>query len=201
MNAPNSPYSSKPAVENGGVGSAQSGGPLTETKNALAQTARETASKVKSATSNAAARAKEEVEKVATDKKREAADRFQHYSSAIHDSAKSMEEKDPNIAWVSHRAADKLQGMADYMRNKNFSELRHDAEDWARRHPALFFGGMFLAGLIVGNVVKASRRNISSESDNDSADNRSDGSSTEPYRSGQATVRELAPAEGATAGI
>jgi hypothetical protein len=30
----------------------------------------------------------------------------------------------------------------------------------ARRHPAMFFGGMFLAGLVVGNIVKASRRKL-----------------------------------------
>lgn len=165
MNLQISPSSSQPARENGGP---QSGGALTDTKNALAQTARDTAAKVKAAASSTAARAKEEVERVASTKKREAADRVQHYSSAIHDSAKSLEEQDPNIAWVTHRAADKLQGVADYMRNRNFSELRHDAEAWARRHPAVFFGGVFLAGLVLGNVVKASQAKLAPEPDDGS---------------------------------
>jgi hypothetical protein len=46
------------------------------------------------------------------------------------------------------------------MRNRDFTALRYDAENMARRHPGTFFGGMFLAGLIIGNLVKASRRKL-----------------------------------------
>jgi hypothetical protein len=34
--------------------------------------------------------------------------------------------------------------------------LRHDVEDIARRHPAVFFGGMFVAGLAAARFFKAS---------------------------------------------
>ncbi len=167
MNSPNPPVSTTPAGENGLPREPQTGGALTDAKNAVAQTARDTVSKVKSSASSAIARGKDEVERIAAGKKTEVADRVQHYSSAIHDSAKSLEENDPNIAWMTHRAADKLQNIADYVRERNFSDLRHDAENWARRHPAAFFGGLFLAGLVLGNVVKASRRNVRPESDGD----------------------------------
>src|SRR5688500_14160170 len=128
------------------------------TKNKIAQTARETAAKGKSTANNTALRAKEKTKRLTAKKKEIHATRIGSYSSAIHDTARSLEEKDPNIAWFTHQAADRLQGIADYMRNRDFSALRQDAENMARRHPATFFGGMFLAGLIVGNIVKASRR-------------------------------------------
>jgi len=148
MNPQNSPTSSGPTGATGSAGSSTeiSG---TDTKSRIAQTARQTASNVK-----------DEAERVATQQKQSAANRIGEYSSAIHESAKSLEEKDPNIAWFTHRAADRVQSIADYMRNRDFSALRHDVENMARRHPAAFFGGMFVAGLVLGNIVKASRRNM-----------------------------------------
>jgi hypothetical protein len=161
MNPQNSPTSSASAGGSGsGTRATESGGALTETKHQLAQTARDAAAKVKNAANQTAARAKEEAERFATEKKETAANRIGSYSSAMHETAQSLEEKDPNIAWFSHQAADKLQGIADYMRSRDLGSLRQDAEDIARRHPAAFFGGMFLAGLLIGNVVKASRRKL-----------------------------------------
>ena len=157
MNAHNSILSA-PADDTGPGGGTQSSGALADTKQKIAQTARNTASKVKSAASETVAKAKGEAERFATEKKETAANRIGGYSSAIHETARAIEEKDPNIAWFTHQAADKLQSVADYMRNSDFACLRGDCEGIARRHPAVFFGGMFFAGLLLGNMMKASRR-------------------------------------------
>jgi hypothetical protein len=158
MNPQNS-IRSAPAEDTGPGSGAQSGGVLTDTKQKIAQTARDTAAKVKAATSDTVAKAKSEAARVATEKKETAANRIGGYSEAIRDTARSIEEKgDPNIAWFTQQAADKLQGVADYMRNSDFACLRGDCEGIARRHPAVFFGGMFFAGLLLGNMMKASRR-------------------------------------------
>lgn len=126
------------------------------TKQRLKESARETVDQVKQAAGATASRVKEEAGRLASEKKRTAAEKLGGYSNAIHDSAKSLEEKDPNIAWFTHRAADRLQGVADYVRERDFGALRRDAEDVARRHPLAFFGGLFVAGLVVGNLLKAS---------------------------------------------
>ena len=83
------------------------------------------------------------------------------------------------------------------MRNRDFATLRQDAEDMARRHPAVFFGGMFLAGLVVGNFVKASRRNIENQ------DYMGGDYGTDWPESGQQTgmQSELSEAERSAAGI
>lgn len=148
-----------------GTSNPTSGGTLTDTKQAVAQTARDAASKVKGAASTTLSRAREEAERVAREKKEEAARRIGSYSSAIHESARSFEEQDPNIAWFTHRAADRLQGVADYVRTRDFMGLRDDAANVARRHPAVFFGGMFVAGLLLGNLVKASQRRADEQDD------------------------------------
>lgn len=140
-------------------------GALTETKHQLSTTARDAAAKVKSAVAGTATKAKDQAAHFAAEKKAAASERIGGYSSALHDSARTLEEKDPNIAWFTHRAADKLQGVADYMRTRDFHGLRDDCEGIARRHPAAFFGGLFVAGLILGNVVKASRRKLEDADD------------------------------------
>lgn len=158
MNPQNS-IRSAPAEDTGPGGGAQNSGVLTDTKQKITQAARDTAAKVKSATSGTVAKAKNEAARVVTEKKETAANRIGGYSEAIRDTARSIEEKgDPNIAWFTNQAADKLQGVADYLRQSDFACVRGDCEGIARRHPAVFFGGMFFAGLLLGNMMKASRR-------------------------------------------
>ena len=149
-----------------GGSATQSGGTLTDTKNKITQTARDTASKVKTAAANTAAKAKDEAGRIVSGKKEAAANRVGGYSSALHESAQSFEQRDPNIAWFAHQAADKLQGVADYMRSTNFVGVRNDCESFARRHPSVFFGGLFFAGLMLGNAVNASRRKLGGSDQN-----------------------------------
>lgn len=147
-----------------GAGSGGVAGTLSQAKQTVAQTARDTAAKIKTTASDTAARAKEEAQRLVQEKKETAANRVGGYSSALHESAKTFEEQDPNIAWFAHQAADRLQSVADYVRNRDFAALRQDAEGLARRHPAAFFGGLFVAGLVLGSVLTASRRNTEDDS-------------------------------------
>lgn len=156
-------------------------GKLTQAKQAIGQTARDAATKVKSVASDAASRARTEAERLASEKKEAAASRVGGYSDALHESARSLEEKDPNIAWFTHQAAERIQGVADYLRNRDFTALREDCCGMARRHPAAFFGGLFVAGLLVGNMMKATARPRDEDSfDYDDADWRNDTANYSP---------------------
>jgi hypothetical protein len=160
MNPQNTPTPFAPAADTGTGAGGQTGGALAEARHKITDTARDAASKVKKAAASTAARARDEVGRMAGERKEQAAERLGGYGSAMHDCASSLEEKDPNIAWLAHRAADRLESVADYVRTRDFRGLREDAEGIARRHPALFFGGLFFAGLIVGNLLKASGRKV-----------------------------------------
>ncbi len=144
-------------------------GKLTQAKEAIAQTARDAAAKLRSAAGDATSVAREEASRLAAEKKAAAAARVGGYSAALHESARSLEEQDPNIAYFTHRAADKLQGVADYLRARDFGMLREDCGHFARRHPAVFYGGLFFAGLLAGNLLKATAhpRSDSSPYDDD----------------------------------
>ena len=117
----------------------------------------EATAKVSAAAGEAATRVKEGAEKMVQEKKTTVADRVGAYGSAMHDSARSLEQQDPNIAWLTHRAAERLEGLANYVRDRDFAGLRDDAASLARRHPAAFFGGMCIAGLVLGSVIRAAR--------------------------------------------
>ncbi len=140
-----------------GSGANSTRGGLAQAKETVTTAARDTAARIKVAAGETAGRAKEKAQQLASDAKQNTADRIGGYSSAIHESAKSFEEQDPNIAWATHGAANRLQQLADYIRNRDFDDLKADAETVARRHPVAFFGGMLIAGLVVGNLLKARR--------------------------------------------
>lgn len=144
-----------PTGDEGGAGAGAPPGPLTQAKETITNAARETAARIKSVAGDTAERAKSEAQRFASGTKQDTARRMGAYSSAIHASARSLEQEDPNIAWATHRVADQLQNLADYVRNHDFTDLRRDAEDIARRHPVAFFGGMLIAGLVIGNLLKA----------------------------------------------
>lgn len=166
MNPQNSPNPSAPVGGTGpGGGAPPSGGTLTDTKHKVADAARDAASKVKTAATETAAKAKQQAQRIVSDKKETAANRIDDYSSAIHESARSLEEKDPNIAWFTHRAADKLQNVADCLRNSDWNAVRGGCESFARQHPMAFFGGLFFAGLVLGNIIKASGGKVRDYSD------------------------------------
>lgn len=130
--------------------------------NSLPRSAQEVGRSLKSAATDAAANLKTSAARAARGGKEAAVDRIDGLGHSIDDTARALEEKDPNIAWFAHRAAERVQRVADYLRERDFASLRDDCSDLARRHPAAFFGGLFVAGLVVGNMLKATARTAAS---------------------------------------
>ncbi len=137
-------------------------GGLSKASEKIKEMGRGIAEPIKSTASQAAARVKEtaaeyrdRAAEVASERKSEVADRLGRYGTAFHQSAQSFEAEDQNIAYFAHRAADKIESVAEYVRSRDFASLKNDAQDLARRHPAAFFGGLFVAGLLIGNLLKA----------------------------------------------
>jgi|GEM_PF-1284469 len=133
-------------------------GTLSNAKKKIKSATRETVNQIKTAASDTADRVKEQASEMVDQQRTGVADRIGGYSSAVHKTAESFEQNDPNIAWLTHQAADRLSGVAEYIRGRDFNQLKSDAENLARRHPAAFFGGLFVAGLVVGNLLKATGR-------------------------------------------
>lgn len=54
-------------------------------------------------------------------------------------------------------AAEQIDKVAGYLREKDLTGLTRDAETFARRHPEVFLGGAFLAGIFAARFLKSSR--------------------------------------------
>lgn len=163
-------------------------------KKSVVDTAKQAAAEVKNAATATASRAVEGVQKTVSDRKNQTADRVEAYSTAIHDSAKSLEQDDPNIAWFTHQAAERLHRVASYVRERDFQGIRQDAENIARRHPIAFFGGLALAGLVLGNIVKASRQSLPEDGREEFEPDFS-AQPEQDYAPSSASIDQTAPAE------
>jgi len=113
------------------------------------------ASDAKRSAGNMLNQAKESASSMAREQKQSAAEHIGRYGTALRDSARSVEQEDPNVAYFANRAAESIEKVADYIRSTDLEGLRRDAEDLARRNPAWFMGGMLVAGLVVGGLLKA----------------------------------------------
>lgn len=126
---------------------------------------RQTAETARRATGKVIDQAREKAGRVARDQQQAAAGKIGGYSDRLREGARSLEEEDPNIAHFANRAADRLQEVADYVRDADFARLRADVTGIAQRHPLLFMGGMLAAGLVLGNLAKASVQGLREETD------------------------------------
>jgi hypothetical protein len=68
-------------------------------------------------------------------------------------------EQQGTLADYIEKVADQLERVSGGIRDKNVNELMRDAQQLARRQPALFIGGSFAAGLLLARFLKSSRRN------------------------------------------
>src|SRR5690606_2555806 len=129
-------------------------------KEKVTEAAREATARAKQRASDVAAQAKDTATDIMQDQKVNVADRIGGYGAALQETADSLQDEDPNIAWAARSASERLQRAADYFRTSNLRQMRDDAADLPRRHPIAFFGGMFVAGALVGAALKAGASSV-----------------------------------------
>lgn len=142
--------------------------PINEAKDSLKNTVRETKDTLTAKTKEVAAQAKERGEEYVRQGKEHAADRIGGVSESIRQTADRFEQQqDPNIAHYTRVVAEKLEQAATYLRQHDLHQLKHDGEDLVRQHPAVFFGGMFIAGFAAARFMKASAAHPHHHDDHD----------------------------------
>lgn len=108
---------------------------------------------------------------MADDRRLQAAGRAESISQALQGAANSLRENgEPQLSsWVS-QAAGQVERVVGYMQGKPADGMLHDFEDLARRNPAMFLGGTYLAGMAVGRFLRASSPKPEYASDDASLD-------------------------------
>jgi hypothetical protein len=108
------------------------------------------------------------------------------------------------VARYAEQAADQIERFSQRLKEKDVGELMNDAQQLARRQPAMFVGGAFALGLVGARFLKSSSRDrhfSSSRSASNAYGNRvptSTGTSSRSTRSASVTSRglEYPPTEG-----
>ena len=101
--------------------------------------------------------ARQKVAEVTETGKNKVAGEVNVYGSAIDKAAKELEKNDDPAAPVVRAAAQKVQEFGSFLDNKNTSDLVNQAEMFARRHPEVVLGGMFVLGLGLARFFKSTR--------------------------------------------
>ena len=101
--------------------------------------------------------ARQKVAEVTETGKNKVAGEVNVYGSAIDKAAKELEKNDDPAAPVVRAAAQKVQEFGSFLDSKNTSDLVDQAERFARRHPEVVLGGMFVLGLGLARFFKSTR--------------------------------------------
>jgi ElaB/YqjD/DUF883 family membrane-anchored ribosome-binding protein len=78
-------------------------------------------------------------------------------ASAVRSAAEQFDEHgNPAMADYIHRAADGLERLSENVRHRDLSSLMGEAEDFARRQPAVFIGAGVAVGFVLARFLKSS---------------------------------------------
>jgi hypothetical protein len=100
---------------------------------------------------------KEEAERLFDEQKGKAASKVTRYGKVIHQAAHALKAvKADGLAEYVDSAAEKVEGVTDYLEERNLAQVLLDAGEVARRHPGMTIGGMFVAGFALARFLKAS---------------------------------------------
>lgn len=77
---------------------------------------------------------------------------------AVRQSTQHLRDSDhPTIAHYVDEAANQIERVSNRLKEKDIGELLRDAQQFARRNPAVFIGSAFAVGLLGARFFKSSR--------------------------------------------
>lgn len=119
---------------------------------------RHLAEDAKKQASQAAGQAGDFVSSMVTRQKDQAADRLGGMANTLRDVGSRLQnEADAGpIGEYASKAAEQIDRLSHYLRDRDLNTFFRDSETFARRHPDVFLGGTFLAGLLLARFLKSS---------------------------------------------
>jgi hypothetical protein len=130
----------------GGNGAGKAGSLMKDAKNAIGE---------------AAAGLKSKAAGAADERKDTAAQTLGTVAGALRGAAQDLHLGEAAaLGTYAESAAEQLDKVAGYLREKDLKGLQRDTETFARRHPELFLGGAFLAGILAARFLKSGRPDV-----------------------------------------
>lgn len=110
----------------------------------------------KEAAQHIASDARAELDARVAGKKQQAGNELSSVAEALRDTSDDLRERAPMVGDYAERAADTIDNLAGFLRDKSAGEIVEDIQRFARREPALFFGGAFALGMVAARFLKSS---------------------------------------------
>jgi hypothetical protein len=90
--------------------------------------------------------------------KERATSSLESVADALRTTGQNLRDGDQaTIGGYAEQLAEKLSRVSGYLQNREIEQLTREVEDTARRQPALFLGGAFVAGLLIARFFKSSQ--------------------------------------------
>ncbi|WP_119271480.1 hypothetical protein [Taklimakanibacter deserti] len=115
---------------------------------------REQAAKVGEKAKTIAGDTGKKIEKALNEQRATGADYLQSMAGLVHQAADVFEREVPQASRYIHQAAQQIDTVADAVRTKNVQDAVHEMQDFARRQPAIFFGGALFLGFAAVRLFK-----------------------------------------------
>ncbi len=122
----------------------------------LKEQARGMASQAREGASRLAGKARDQARSAVEERKGQAASSLDSLSSVLRDSAGRLRGEQSFFGDYAESAAERVDRLARYLRESDPEKFVRDAEDFARRRPEVFMGGMLVAGLLLARFLKSS---------------------------------------------
>lgn len=90
------------------------------------------------------------------------ADVVGHLAGAVKNAARELDRDAPQLAGLVRTAGDRMDGLADSLRDQSVEQLMRKASDFTRRQPALVFGLAAVAGFFALRTLKSTPSSVSS---------------------------------------
>ena len=95
-----------------------------------------------------------------TTQKGRVTDSLTSLAQAVRQSTESLRsDQQPAVAQYVESAAGQLEHLSNRLRDRDVKDLVQDAQEFARRRPAIFVGAAFAAGLLAARFMKSSSNN------------------------------------------
>lgn len=121
-----------------------------------APTGQDVRNKAEETASTIAREAQETATVQLTSQKERAASTLNTIAQTLRDSGQNLRGEQPQIASLTDEAARRVEDVSNYVRQHEVRDLVREAENFARREPALFLGGAFAIGFLAARFLKAS---------------------------------------------
>lgn len=116
----------------------------------------ETASMAKEQAKRAASQVTEQAKSTVDTRMTDVAGELGSVANAVRQTSYEIGGENETVARYGERIAEQLEGISSYLNEKGVEDVLTDLQDFARRKPAVFLGGAFMLGMVVGRFLRSS---------------------------------------------